>query len=109
MKKMIIILIRLSFASPVRAGLVTDFDPVEKNLIEKKQLEEDLNREFTKQPVEPFKPEPRMEEPKSGSNWWKWTLGVLVVGGAAAAASGGKSGGGSSSGGGGTTTVNTSW
>jgi hypothetical protein len=34
-----------------------------------------------------------------GSSWWKWALGVLVVGGIAAAAGGHGGGGGSSSGG----------
>lgn len=40
-----------------------------------------------------FKPETMEAEPlktveaDSGSSWWKWTLGVLVVGAAAAAAS----------------------
>lgn len=94
MKKIIAILVLLAFATPARAGLVTDFDPVEKNLTEKKQLEEDMNREFKKRPLEPVKSEPKMVEPKSGSNWWKWTLGVVVIGGIAAAASGGGGGGG---------------
>lgn len=104
MKKMIAILVLLAFASPVRAGLVTDFDPVEKKLIEKKQLEEDMSKDFKKSPAEPATAGKKNE--KSGSNWWKWALGVLVVGGIAAAAGGGGGGGG---GGGesGTTTATT--
>jgi hypothetical protein len=97
MKKLIAILILLSFAAPVRAGLVTDFDPVEKKLLDSKITEEQLNQDFKKQQAEPAK----VEEKKS--NWWKWVLGIVIVGGAAAAASGGHGGGGSSGGGGSTT------
>lgn len=97
MKKLITILIILSFASPVRAGLIHEFDPVEQDLIQKKQLEDDMGREFKKQPVKPLKSEPVKEEEKSSSNWWKWTLGVVVVGGVAAAAASKGGGGGSPS------------
>ena len=103
MKKLIAIMILLSFAAPVRAGINPDFDPVEKNLIQKKQFEEDMNKEFKKAPDAPIKNEPKKEEASSGSNWWKWTLGILVVGGIAAAAGGGKGGGSSST----TTTTGT--
>jgi len=107
MKKLIAILILLAFASPVRAGLVTDFDPIEKNLVEKKLLEDDMSREFKKPPVEPLKTEPRKEGETSSSNWWKWTLGIVVIGGIAAAAGGG--GGGGSAGNSATGSATASW
>ncbi len=37
------------------------------------------------------------ETQNKGSNWWKWALGILVVGGAVAAAAGGGGGGGGGS------------
>ena len=88
MKNFFVILILLSFASPVRAGLVTDFDPVEKNLLDTKiKTEEQLNQDFRKPQAESVK----VEEKKS--NWWKWVLGIAIVGGAAAAAASGGHGG----------------
>jgi hypothetical protein len=93
MTRLIAILLLLSFALPIRvyAGLDSAFDPVEQNLIQKKQLEEDMSREFRKPETESIKSDPKKEE--GGSNWWKWALGVLVVGGIAAAAGGGGGGG----------------
>ena len=117
MKKIIVLLILLSLVMPipVHAGMGTDLDPVEKNLIdkqkqvEKKVLEDDMSKEFRqKQAEQPIKQEAKTgDSGKSGSNWWKWALGILVVGGIAAAAGGGggsspASGGGST---GGTATV----
>jgi hypothetical protein len=111
MHKLISTLILISFLLPlpVHAGLVTDFDPVEKQFLDKRQLEEEMSREFKKQQqIEQEKPIKPVEhaQKESGSSWWKWALGILVVGGAAAAAGGG--GGGDSpapSGGAGSTTV----
>ena len=40
----------------------------------------------------------KIEGQSSGSGWWKWTLGILIIGGVAAAAGGGGGGGNSSSG-----------
>lgn len=115
MTKLLSAVIIVSFLLPIpaHAGLVTDFDPVEKQLLDKQRIEEEMSKEFRKSPVEPIKTAEKKPEEKSGSNWWKWTLGVLVVGGIAAAAAGGGGGGG---GGGGETapsttsgTVSTTW
>ncbi len=103
MKHLLAVIILLSFAAPVHAQMPSGFEPVEKPLIEKQQLEEDLSRDMQKQQSETAKP-----EEKKGSNWWKWGLGVLLVGGIAAAAGGGGGGGGSSSGGG-NGTINVGW
>ena len=112
MKRLISITILLSLILPVRiyAGLITDFDPVEKQYLDKQRLEEDMSKEFKKQQQleqeKPIKAVEHKPEEKSGSSWWKWALGILGGGGAAAAAGGG--GGGSSpssSGGTGSTTV----
>jgi len=138
MKKIIAYLIILSFVLPlhVRAGIDMDMAPVEKDLIDKqkqteklrfeeemskeaqkkqseadkKQLEEQMSRDMQKQADEQ-KAALASKEKKpdnSGSSWWKWGLGILVVGGIAAAAGGhgGSSSGGSSSGG---STVTGSW
>jgi hypothetical protein len=103
MKRFIAILILLSFAAPVRAQLPSGFEPVEKNLIEKQQLEEEMTKDFQK----PQQDQPQEQVKKKGSNWWKWGLGILVVGGIAAAAGGGGGGGGGGGNGGGT--VNVGW
>jgi hypothetical protein len=94
-KKLIAILIILSFGAPVQAGMVKVYDPVEQELIQTQQSEQDISREFKKQVEEPVKPVMSVQTEESGqkSNWWKWTLGILlglaVVGGIAAAAGGG--------------------
>ncbi len=108
MKKFIAFLVLLSFATPVRAGLVTDFDPVEKNLIEKKQLEDDMSKEFRQTPVEPIKTPSEEKKEKSSSNWWKWALGIVVIGAVAAAVGGGGGGGGGGDNGG-TGSIGSSW
>ena len=110
MHKFIAILLLISFVLPVRvyAGMDTNFDPVEQNLIQKKQIEEDMSQEFRKPVTEPIKTEPKKEE--GGSNWWKWALGIVAVGAIAAAAGGG--GGGGGGGGapaGGTGSVSSTW
>jgi hypothetical protein len=86
MKHLIAIIVLLAIAAPVRAQLPSGFEPVEKNLIEKQKLEDAMTRDMQKQ-------EPQKKEEKS-SNWWKWVLGIAVVGGVAAAAGGGGGGGG---------------
>jgi hypothetical protein len=109
MKKTIAILILLSFGTPVQAGMIRKYDPVEQELIQKQQLEQDMSREFKKQAEEPAKPitSAKTEEPVQKSNWWKWALGAVIVGGIAAAASGGGGGGSSSGGSSGGTLVGT--
>jgi len=57
---------------------------------------------------EDAKPRQQALESSGGSNWWKWALGIALIGGVAAAAGGGGGGGGSDSGSG-TTTVTGSW
>ena len=108
-----LILISLLLPLPVHAGLVTDFDPVEKQYLDKQRLEEDMSKEFKKQQqLEQEKPIKAVEHKpveKSGSSWWKWALGILVVGGAAAAAGGGGSGGSSPSSSGGTGSTTVTW
>lgn len=94
MKQLITVLIILSFAAPVHAQLPSGFEPVEKKLIEKQMLEEQMTRDMQKQQPEA----PKLEQ-KKGSSWWKWALGIVVVGGIAAAAGKGSGGGGNSSGG----------
>lgn len=86
MKQLIAILIILSFAAPVRAQLPAGFEPVEKKLIDQ-QLQGDLSKGVGKEA-------PLKSAEKGGSNWWKWALGILVIGGIAAAAGGGGGGGG---------------
>jgi uncharacterized protein YneF (UPF0154 family) len=98
MKKLIIVLIIVSFALPVQAGMVLTPDPVDKNLIENERLNQEMTKGLNK-PGEPLK----IEEKKSGSSWWKWALGIAIVGGIAAAAGGHGGGGGGSNGGGGST------
>jgi len=51
---------------------------------------------------------PSQQAPVSsgGSNWWKWALGIALIGGVAAAAGGGGGGGGNSNSSG---TINVSW
>jgi len=85
MKQLVVILIILSFAAPVRAQLPAGFEPVEKNLLEQ-QLQDDLSRDAGKEA-------PLKTTEKKGSNWWKWVLGIAIVGGIAAAAGGGGGGG----------------
>jgi hypothetical protein len=93
MKHLIAIIVLLAIAAPVRAQLPSGFEPVEKNLIEKQKLEDAMTRDMQKQQAEP------RQEVKKSSNWWKWALGILVVGGVAAAAGGGGGGGGGDNGG----------
>lgn len=92
MKKLIAVLILLSLATPVRAGMIMEYDTMDKASVQKKQLEEDMSREFRKPAQESVQP-----KAESGSSWWKWTLGLILVGGVAAAAGGGGGGGGGSS------------
>jgi hypothetical protein len=102
MRKLVAVFVLLSFALPVQAGMVRKYDPVEQELLQNQKLEQDMNREY-KNPAESDKPitAEKTEEPVK-SNFWKWALGIALVGGAAVAA-GGHSGGGSSSSGGGST------
>ncbi len=102
MKHVLAVLIILSFVAPVHAQMPSSLEPVEKPLIEKQQLEEQMSRDVQKQQQEPAKP-----EEKKGTNWWMWGLGILVVGGIAAAAGGGGGGGGGSSSGNGS--INIGW
>ncbi len=66
----LVLVFLFSFAIPVQAGMVEDFAPVEKELVDAERYE--------------YKTE---KKPKS--NWWKWALGLVVVGGVTAAALGG--------------------
>lgn len=88
MKQLVAILILLSFAVPVRAQLPAGFEPVEKKLLDQ-QVQGELSKGVGSEA-------PMKSEEKGGSNWWKWALGILVVGGIAAAAGGGGGGGGGS-------------
>jgi hypothetical protein len=88
MKQLVAILIILSFAAPVRAQLPAGFEPVEKKLIDQ-QLQGELSKGVGTEA-------PMKSEAKGGSNWWKWTLGIIAIVGIAAAAGGGGGGGGSS-------------
>jgi Na+-transporting NADH:ubiquinone oxidoreductase subunit NqrC len=84
---------------------------------EKQRLEEQMTQDFQKKQAEEAKKPVVTEQPtasqkeKTGSNWWKWALGVAVVGGIAAAAGGGGGGGesGGSSGNSGTGNIGASW
>lgn len=106
---LVLILVMLLMPIAARADFIKEIDPVELELttppsrqLETKRLEERMNNEYAR----PVNEQPTAEVKKGGSSWWKWALGILVIGGIAAAAGGG---GGSGSSGGGTTTVNTSW
>lgn len=90
MKKLFLILILVSFALPVRAEIAPGFDPVENNLIRKKTLEDEMSKDIQRSTTVATASGQKVE--KKGSNWWKWTLGILVVGGVAAAAGGGSKG-----------------
>lgn len=94
MKTFIVIslLISLILPIPATAGMVGSPDPVEKNLIENQRLNQEMMKDLNK-PVAPVK----AEEPSS--SWWKWALGIAIVGGAAAAASGHGNGSSNNSGG----------
>lgn len=101
MKKIIAMLLLLSFtvSMPVRAAVIREFDPIEKELMrsrkdaENQQLTNELQESQTKKDkVSGSSP----SGASSGSRWWKWALGLLVVGGAAAAAGGGGNKGGGS-------------
>ena len=92
MKKIIAILILLAIALPVRAEIGPNFDPVENTLLKKKMLEDDMSKDYQRSPDGP-----QPQTAGKSSNWWKWALGIVIVGGIAAAAGGG-GGGGSSSG-----------
>ena len=78
------------------------FEPVEKNLIEKQKLEDSMTRDMQKGRAS------KEAEGKS-SSWWKWVLGILVVGGVVAAASGGGGGGGDSGNNGNNGTIRVGW
>jgi hypothetical protein len=102
MNKLIAILILLSFF-PIQAyaAVIKDFDPMENDLLSQPDAKpserenQRLNEDFQKQ-IKKIEESTPAQVRSEGSNWWKWTLGILVVGGVAAAA-GGKSGGGNSS------------
>jgi len=92
----------------VSAGIDPEFDRVEEELIQqmedqKQHIREDVLKDVEQKPLEPMK----TEEVKSGSSWWKWVLGIVLVGGIAAAAAGGGGGGGDSSSSSGTTSGDT--
>jgi uncharacterized membrane protein YgcG len=134
MKKIVAILILLSFSTPVHARMIMKQDPIESELVtqpqpeerkpviapkpdtadqRKKQLEEDMSREYQKgnEPQKPVVAKEQDSTEKKGSNWWKWALGIAVVGGIAAAAGGGGGGGdsGGSGGNSGTGNIGASW
>ncbi|MBU0675639.1 MAG: hypothetical protein KJ950_13440 [Proteobacteria bacterium] len=94
--------------SPAVAEFDEDFEAVEKGLL-KKQPENQLPPSFLKEELPPPVAQ-NAKKDDGGSNWLRWTLGVLAVGGVAAAAGGGGGGGG---GGGssnsGTTSMSVSW
>jgi len=97
------ILTALIIPAPAYSGMVGTPDSVEKNLQDVQKSESlRMTDDFKKDMQKPDQ-QPALAK-SSGSNWWKWALGVLVVGGVAAAAGGGKGGSssGSSSGSGGT-------
>lgn len=107
MKRLVslLVLAGLLLPMPVRAQISTDFDPVEKKLRTPMTTEEKLSEDF--KAGEPGKPGAKPEEK---SNWWKWALGILIVGGIAAAAGGGGGGGDGGGGGGSSTgTISGSW
>jgi hypothetical protein len=111
MKRTFAVIIILSLILPVRAGvvlaeemqgpirlagIVSDFDPMEKKLLEgggSSKFQEDMQKQIKADQAAPV----AAAAPKDGekkSNWWKWALGILIVGGIAAAAGGGGGGGG---------------
>lgn len=98
MKQIIAVIILLTIALPVRAQLPSGFEPMEKDLIQKQLLEEELSKSSQAQ-------EGKAQPAKKSSNWWKWGLGILIVGGIAAAAGGGGGGGGGTS----TGTIQVGW
>lgn len=106
MTKILAVLIVASLmAFPAHAGMIRVPDPIEQELIKKPAQSESqrMTQEYQRDADQPAKP-PQTERP-TGSNWWKWALGVIVIGGVAAAAGGGHGGGGSSSNGSGTVVI----
>ena len=114
MKRAVALLIILSITQPVYAGIVTDFEPVEQELIEtekelEKELEESLKVIEKKKERDKAK-ERELEqikaEKKPSSRKWLWIIGGVLLAGGAAAAAGGGDGGGD---GNGTGTIDISW
>lgn len=103
MKTILILLLILFIAMPVRAGIVTDLDSVEDTLIKEQRSEEERARQRREAEKYEYRqvytpPSDNTSFKKPTSKFWLWTLAILAAaGGAAVAASSGGSGGGSSS------------
>lgn len=85
---------------PAYAGLDSSFKDVEEELINTtptpkkyRDIETDLEGDAKKSSEKVKEMKDRYTYKKktasSGSSWWKWTIGILVLGGAAAAGGGG--------------------
>ena len=95
MKRAIALLIILSIAQPVYAGIVTEFEPVEQELIEterelEKQLEESLKVIDKKKKSDEEKQQAKVDKTPKSKKWY-WIIGGLLIAGGAAAAGGGSS------------------
>lgn len=103
------VLISLFLPLPSYAAVIKDLDPVEREFLTRPKSPDEnqrLNEDFQKQASKPE--QPKIEKKTSGSSWWKWTLGLVIVGAVAASQSGkGDSNGSTSSSGG--ATVTGSW
>jgi len=109
MRKALIMLVltAIIFPIPAYSGMVGAPDPVEKSLQDVQQSESlRMTEDFKKEMEKPD--QPQAGEKASGSNGWKWALGIAVIGGAAAAAGGG-GGDSGSSGSGDTGSITATW
>lgn len=109
MRQLVAFLILFSFVMPARvhAGIGRELDAVEKELLTPQNTENRrMNEDFARELKKPSGP-PKAKEQKSGTAWWKWALGLAIVGGAAVAANGHDEGGSSSGGSTGSETI--SW
>ena len=100
MRTIVSLIVLVSFLLPVRSfgAVIKELDPVEKEFLsapksadENQRLKDDFQSNMKKQDTS------KPAEKSSGSSWWKWALGIAVIGGIAAAAGGGGGGGSSSS------------
>lgn len=102
MKKIIALIITgtVLFAMPVHSGVIKDMDPVEKEFLNQPKANDDFQKRMNKSEQQ------KVQTQASGSTWWKWALGAVVVGGVVAASYKDSKSAGA---GGETTTVTGSW
>lgn len=93
MKKIVSILLFLSIilSLPAQAGIVRELEPIEKELMTPQNPSDRDNKQMNDDFAEKMKQTPdqaRIGKEQSGSNWWKWALGIAIIGVVAVAAGG---------------------